>query len=150
MTSPAGKILFKKNIPLIMMEHRIPYVATASVSYPHDFVQKIQKASKIKGFKYVHLLTPCPPGWRMPADETVNVGRLAVETGAWVLFEIENSRFSLTGPSVNILEQGKRKSITEYLKVQERYKRMTDESIRMLQEGIDESLKKYIELQKAQ
>jgi len=150
MTSPAGKILFKKNIPLIMMEHRIPYVATASVSYPHDFVQKIQKASNIKGFKYVHLLTPCPPGWRMPADETVNVGRLAVETGAWVLFEIENSRFSLTGPSVNILEQGKRKSITEYLKVQERYKRMTDETIKMLQEGIDESLKKYVELQKAQ
>ena len=149
MTSPAGKILFKKNIPLIMMEHRIPYVATASVSYPHDFVQKIEKASKIKGFKYVHLLTPCPPGWRMPADETVNVGRLAVETGAWVLFEIENSRFSLTGPSINILEQGKRKSITEYLKVQERYKRMTDENIKMLQEGIDELLKKYDELQKA-
>jgi pyruvate ferredoxin oxidoreductase beta subunit len=150
MTSPAGKRLFKKNMPLIMMEHGLPYVATASVSYPHDFVQKLKKASTIKGFKYIHLLTPCPPGWRMPADETINIGRLAVETEAWVLFEIENGRFYLTGPSAIILKQGRRKSINEYLRIQDRYRQMTDKDIEILQVRIDEAWKKYSELQKPQ
>jgi pyruvate ferredoxin oxidoreductase beta subunit len=146
--SPVGKRLFKKDMPLIMMEHKIPYIATANISYPQDFIQKLRKALTHVGFKYIHLYSPCPPGWRISSNETINIGRLAVETGAWALFEIENGRFRLTGPSINILRQGRRKSIREYLRIQERYRQMTDEDIKILEEWIDESWKKYSELQK--
>jgi pyruvate ferredoxin oxidoreductase beta subunit len=148
--SPGGKRLFKKDMPLIMMEHKIPYIATANVSYAQDFIQKLRKALTHVGFKYIHLLSPCPPGWRIPADETIHIGRLAVETGAWPLFEIEDGRFRLTGPSVNILNQGRRKPVEEYLRIQERYRKMTNEDIKIFKEWIDNSWKKYSELQKLQ
>jgi pyruvate ferredoxin oxidoreductase beta subunit len=148
--SPRGKRLTKKDMPLIMMEHNIPYIATANISYVQDFVQKLRKAMTHEGFKYIHLLSPCPPGWRTPADETIHIGKLAVETGAWALFEIENGKFRLTGPSVNLLNQERRKPVEEYLGIQERYKLMTDEDIEIFKEWIDNSWKKYSELQKWQ
>jgi pyruvate ferredoxin oxidoreductase beta subunit len=148
--SPRGKRRIKKDMPLIMMQHNIPYIATANISYAQDFVQKLRKAMTLKGFKYIHLLTPCPPGWRTPADETIHIGKLAVETGSWALFEIENGKFSLTGPSLNLLNQERRKPIKEYLRVQERYKQMTDEDVKIFKEWIDNSWKKYSELQKQQ
>lgn len=148
--SPRGKRLIKKDMPLIMMEHNIPYIATANASYAQDYVQKLRKAMTHKGFKYIHLLTPCPPGWRIPADETVHVGKLAVETGAWALFEIENGKFHLTGPSMNLLKQERRKPIEDYLRMQERYNQMTEEDIGFYRQWINDSWKKYSELQKRQ
>jgi pyruvate ferredoxin oxidoreductase beta subunit len=148
--SPRGKRLFKKDMPFIMMEHKIPYIATANVSYAQDFIQKLRKALTHVGFKYIHLYSPCPPGWRIPADETIHIGRLAVESGTWALFEIEDGRFRLTGPSINILNQGRRKPVEEYLRIQERYRKMTDEDIKIFKEWIDDSWKKYSELQKLQ
>jgi len=145
--SPGGKKLFKKDMPLIMKAHNIPYIATANISYAQDFVQKLRKALTYTGFKYIHLYSPCPPGWRTPADETIHVGRLAVETGAWALFEIENGRFHLTGPSAGLISKEKRKSIENFLKIQERYKLMTDEDIRVFKDWIDDSWKKYAEMQ---
>jgi pyruvate ferredoxin oxidoreductase beta subunit len=148
--SPGGKRLSKKNMTLIMMEHNIPYVATANVSYAQDFVQKLKKAIAHTGFRYIHLFSPCPPGWRIPADETIHIGRLAVETGTWPLFEIENGKFHLTGPSANLLNPEKRKPAEEYLKIQERYKQMTDEDIKLFKESIDDAWKRYAELHKPQ
>jgi len=145
--SPGGKKLFKKDMPLIMKAHNIPYIATANISYAQDFVQKLRKALAYTGFKYIHLYSPCPPGWRTPADETIHVGRLAVETGAWALFEIENGRFHLTGPSASLISKEKRKPIENFLKIQERYKLMTDEDIRVFKDWINDSWKKYAELQ---
>jgi len=146
--SPGGKKLFKKDMPLIMKEHNIPYIATANVSYAQDFVQKLRKALTYIGFKYIHLFCPCPPGWRIPANETVHVGRLAVETGAWALFEIENGRFHLNSPSVNLLNKEKRKPIEEYLRIQERYRQVTGEEIKILEGWVDAEWKRYSELQK--
>jgi pyruvate ferredoxin oxidoreductase beta subunit len=148
--SPAGKRLFKKDMPFIMKEHNIPYIATANISYAQDFVQKLRKALTHVGFKYIHLLSPCPPGWRIPADETISTGRLAVLTGAWPLFEIEHGTFRLTGPSVNLLTKEKRKPLEEYLRNQERYKQMTKEDVQVYKEWIDDSWKKYSQLQKPQ
>ena len=145
--SPGGKRLFKKDMPQIMRAHNIPYIATANISYAQDFVQKLRKALTHKGFKYIHLLSVCPPGWRIPADETIHVGRLAVETGVWVLFEIENGNFRLTGPSLNLLQPGKRKPIEEYLRIQERYREMTDEDVEKLKKWLDYSWKKHSKLQ---
>jgi pyruvate ferredoxin oxidoreductase beta subunit len=145
--APGGKRLVKKDMPLIMMDHEIPYVATANVSYVQDFASKIRKALTFTGFKYIHIFSACPPGWRIPADQTIQIGRLAVETGAWPLLEAVNGKFRLTGPSARILTDEKRRPIEEYLRVQERYKKLTNQDIENLKEMIDQSWKKYARLQ---
>jgi pyruvate ferredoxin oxidoreductase beta subunit len=144
--SPRGKSGVKKDIPLIMMEHGIPYVATACASYPADYIQKLRKAMHHKGLKYIHLLSPCPPGWRFKASETVLVGKLAVETGIWALFEIEDGKFSFTGPSVNLADPGRRKPLEDYLSVQERFRGMTPEDVAVLKKLVDNSWRKYTRL----
>ena len=146
--APTGKRRFKKDLPFIMREHKIPYVATANISYPQDYIQKLRKAQTYEGLKYIHLLSPCPPGWRIPASETVRIGKLAVETGAWVLFEIENGKFRLTGPSVSLVEEARRKPLEEYLKMQERFAKMTPEDIGVLKDWINGVWKRYIQLEK--
>jgi len=49
-------------LPFIIAMHNLPYVATASISYLADFKAKFSKAKSIKGFRYIHLLSPCPLG----------------------------------------------------------------------------------------
>jgi pyruvate ferredoxin oxidoreductase beta subunit len=146
-TTPTGKRQHKKNLPLIMAAHGIPYVATACVSYPQDLVSKLKKAKEIKGTKYVQILAPCPPGWRFPTDKTIEMGRLAVRTGMWALFEIKNGRFKLSGPSMALIDKAKRKPIQEYLEVQGRFRNLGKEEARVIQEWIDDAWEKYKKLQ---
>jgi pyruvate ferredoxin oxidoreductase beta subunit len=135
-TTPAGKREFKKPLPFIMMQHKIPYVATASIAYPFDYQGKVRKAKEIQGFRYLHLLSPCPPGWRFDSSLTIEIARLAVETGIWPLFEVLNGKFSLTGISKTLLE--KRKPIEEYLKLQGRFSELDKKKeIEIMQEAVD-------------
>ena len=143
-TTPAHKHEFNKPMPFIMAMHRIPYVATASISYLADFKAKFAKARNIKGFRYIHLLSPCPPGWKFDANLTMEIGKLAVETGMWPLFEIENGKFSLSSISKPFLDKSKRKPIEEYLKLQERFKGLSKEEIDGINNYID-SMWSYIE-----
>ncbi|BDB98487.1 3-methyl-2-oxobutanoate dehydrogenase subunit beta [Saccharolobus caldissimus] len=135
-TTPAGKREFKKPLPFIMMEHKIPYVATASIAYPFDYQEKVKKAKGIQGFRYIHLLSPCPPGWRFDSKYTIEVAKLAVETGVWPLFEVINGEFRLTSVSKTLLE--KRKPVIEYLKLQGRFAKLSEEDIKVIQEAVDE------------
>jgi pyruvate ferredoxin oxidoreductase beta subunit len=146
-TTPTGKKRHKKNLPLIMAAHGIPYVATACVSYPQDLITKLRKAKEMKGTKYVQILAPCPPGWRFPTDKTVEMGRLAVRTGMWALFEIENGNFALSGPSAALIEKAKRKPLEEYLRMQGRFRSLTREDVIIIQEWIDKMWEKYKKLQ---
>ncbi|NIM99443.1 MAG: pyruvate synthase subunit beta [candidate division Zixibacteria bacterium] len=146
-TTPTGKKRHKKNLPLIMAAHDIPYVATACVSYPQDLITKLRKAKEMKGTKYVQILAPCPPGWRFPSDKTVEMGRLAVRTGMWALFEIKNGDFALSGPSAALVEKVKRKPVDEYLRMQGRFRSLTREDVIIIQEWIDEMWEKYKKLQ---
>ncbi|AWR98046.1 3-methyl-2-oxobutanoate dehydrogenase subunit beta [Acidianus sulfidivorans JP7] len=146
-TTPEGKREFKKLMPFIMAEHKIPYVATASIAYPFDYQAKVRKAKQIKGFRYVHLLSPCPPGWRFDSSLTIEIAKLAVETGIWPLFEIENGEFRLTSISKTLLDKKNRKPITEYLKLQGRFAKLNEKEIKEIEEGIDdmwEEIKSYI------
>lgn len=136
-TTPPGKKSFgenkqKKNMALIMAAHEIPYVATASISYPEDYMRKVKKAMEIDGPSYIHLHQPCTTGWRFPPSKTIEVGRLAVESGAWLLYEIENGEFRITYRPVE------RRPVKEYLKMQGRFKHLTDEEIQKIQDYIDE------------
>jgi pyruvate ferredoxin oxidoreductase beta subunit len=130
-----------------MAAHGIPYVATACVSYPQDLITKLRKAKEMKGTKYVQILAPCPPGWRFPTDKTVEMGRLAVRTGMWALFEIENGDFALSSPSAALVEKAKRKPVEEYLRMQGRFRNLTKEDIVTIQEWIDKMWEKYKKLQ---
>lgn len=137
-TTPEGKREFKKPMPFIMAEHKIPYVATASVAYPFDYQAKVRKAKSIHGFRYIHLLSPCPPGWRFDSSLTVEIAKLAVETGIWPLFEIEYGEFRLTSVSKTLLDKSKRKPVEEYLKLQGRFSKLKSEDIKRIQDYVDE------------
>jgi len=132
-----GKKQYKKDMPSIMAAHQIPYVATACSSYPHDLFQKISKARKKKGTRYIHILCPCPPGWQFDMDKTVEIGKLAVRSGIWILYEIENGLFKLTGESCNVVDPSKRISVKEYIKFQGRFRHLTEKQIETLRKLID-------------
>jgi pyruvate/2-oxoacid:ferredoxin oxidoreductase beta subunit len=130
----AGKIEYKKNIPRIMIAHEVPYVATCSISHPADFLRKLEKAKNTKGFRYLQILSPCPPGWRMEADQGVKAAKLAVDTGLWTLFEYENGKFTITvKPKMTPLE--------EYLKMQGRFRHLKSEEIELLKKWIQDKWK---------
>ncbi len=145
-TTPTGKKERKKNMPFIMAAHRIPYVATACPSYPMDFVSKLRKAKEIKGTKYIHVLAPCPTGWRYDSSKTVEIGRLAVQTGIWALYEIENGKFRLNFPSDRLVDKAKRKPVKEYLSMQERFRHLTEADVEKIQMWVDEDWEYYRKL----
>lgn len=146
-TTPFGKKQQKKNVPMIMAAHDIPYVATAITSYAKDLYEKVKKAKDIEGTKYIHILAPCPPGWRFDMESTVEIGKLAVETGMWVLYEVENGDFKLSSPSKRLLDSSKRKPIQEYIKLQGRFKDVKDEEIQELQRLVNKHWEKYKKLE---
>jgi pyruvate ferredoxin oxidoreductase beta subunit len=121
-TTWKGKVEQRKDMPGIVMAHRLPYVATASPSYIEDLYRKVQKAASISGPKYLEFHIPCAPAWRFPMERTVEMGRLAVETGAWALFEAENGSVEFNLRSKQILDgKVQRKPIEEYLEPQGRF-----------------------------
>lgn len=135
-TSPQGKASFgedrpKKNMPMIMAAHGIPYVATASISYPEDYMRKVKKAAEVDGPAYIHLNQPCTTGWGFDSAKTIEIGRLAVETGFWPLYEIENGEFKVT------YKPTERKPVIEYLKAQKRFRHLEEEQIEIIQEMIN-------------
>ena len=146
-TTPTGKREHKKDVPMIMAAHRIPYVATAIPSYPMDLIRKLRKAKEMRGTKYIHILSPCPTGWRYPGSKTIEIGKLAVETGLWALYEIENGVFKLSPPSARLLDKEKRKPVELYLKAQGRFRHLTDEDIAEIQRWVDAAWEKYKKLQ---
>jgi pyruvate ferredoxin oxidoreductase beta subunit len=143
-----GKKQPKKNIPMILAAHDIPYVATCSSGYPQDIFQKVSKAKELNGHgvRYIQILTPCPPGWGFSTEETIQIGKLAVETGFWPLYERIHGYLILSPPSKRLLDKSKRKDIREYLKMQNRFKKLTEEDYRVWELYID-SLWKNLELE---
>jgi len=89
-TTIFGKKEMRKDIDEIMRAHNIPYQATLSPSHPMDFIKKLEKAKKIKGFRFLHVICPCPSGWKFDPSKSIEIARDAVESGMWVLYEIEN------------------------------------------------------------
>ncbi len=149
-TTPEGKKVNKKNMPKILEAHGIPYVATANAAYPLDLFEKFKKAKDIKGPKYFHILSPCPPGWGYEPKDTIIIGRLANETGFWPLYEVINGEFEISKPSKRYLDPSKRKPITEYLKTQKRFKSIDEKTISVYEEYINimwKDIKKRIEYQ---
>ena len=134
-TTPVGSVIagqqtYKKNVPAIVADHEIPYVATASISYPFDYMAKIKKAMEAKGPSYIHVYSVCPTGWRSKPEIGIELGRLAVETGVFPLYEVENGLWRMTKTVKEL------KSVREYLKPQGRFRHLSDEVVDRIQEMI--------------
>jgi len=137
-TTPLGKEANKKEIPLIIAQHKVPYVATSSVAYPMDLRAKMEKAKGIKGFRYIHNVMPCPTGWRFNPAKSIEVTKLMVDTWAWPLYEVENGVLKL-----NV--KPKQKPVVDYLKPQNRFRHLTDDQIQGIQANIDEKREMLLE-----
>lgn len=120
---PAVKHENKKDIMWIMMGHGVPYAATATISYADDLIAKVKKAAGIKGFRFLHILTPCVAGWGYRSELTVEMSRLAVETGVFPLLEIEQ------GTKLTITKKPKPEPLEKYIKAQGRFKHMNPSDI---------------------
>jgi len=141
-TAPAGTISsgeksWKKNMPEIMAAHNIPYVATACPSYPLDLIRKVEKARSIKGPSYIHCLTPCLNGWRTPPHMAVALGRLAVETGMFPLYEVENGHYCFSPEA-----PAKLRPIQDYFKFQGRFRHLNNEEIHDIQKRVEAEYEK--------
>ena len=134
-TSPAGKVstgqvTWKKNMPAIAAAHNIPYVATACPSYPFDLMEKVKRGLQCGGPAYLHILSACPTGWRCAPDISVRIGRLAVETAIFPLYEVINGEYKLS------MDFPKLRPVNEYLKLQGRFRHLNDDSIKYIQERV--------------
>jgi len=143
-TSPAGKVsmgqaTWKKNMPAIAAAHGISYVATACPSYPFDLITKVRKAVAIEGPSYIHILAVCPTGWRAPADSTIELGRLAVETGIFPLYEVEVGKYTLNFDFPEL------RPVEDYLKRQGRFRHLSPEMVSKVQERVNSE---YAELKR--
>lgn len=121
-----------------MFAFNASYLATASVSYPEDFVKKLRKAQTIPGFKFIELMTPCPANWRFDSSYTIEIGRLAVETGIWPLWEMENSIVNLTKRPLRL------EPVERYIELQGRFS-MPKEKIQAYQEFVNKRWKMLLE-----
>ena len=141
-TSPAGKksigqFSWKKNMPAIAAAHNIPYVATACHSYPFDLLAKVKRAIETPGPAYLHVMSVCPTGWRCPTDMTIRMGRLAVETGAFPLYEIINGKCKMS------IDLPQLKPLRDYTKPQGRFRHLSEAVLDQIQERV---VKEYTEL----
>jgi pyruvate ferredoxin oxidoreductase beta subunit len=133
----------KKDFLKIMEAHQIPYIATATPAYPIDLYDKFVRAKRIKGSRFIHIHTPCPPGWQYPTKDTIRIGRLAVDTGLCVLFEVENGKFRFTGRSRTLAEKGNKLPVVHYVEKQGRFKKMSIEQLNQLQAWVDDRWEEY-------
>lgn len=95
-TTPHGKPEQKKDIMAIMAAHRIPYAATLSIAHPVDFRQKLLRAFEIRGMRFLLIHSPCPTGWKSEPADSLELVRLAVQSGLFPLYEIfDGERYRL-------------------------------------------------------
>ncbi|MFC1987204.1 pyruvate synthase subunit PorB [Chloroflexota bacterium] len=135
-TAPAGKmsigqITWKKNMPAIAVAHDIPYVATACPSYPFDLMEKMARGAAVNGPAYIHIFNVCPTGWRCVPSQSIEIGRLAVQTGIFPLYEVENGQYKLS------VKPAKLKPVQDYLKLQGRFRHLSEETIKTIQDRVD-------------
>nr|MBC8361686.1 pyruvate synthase subunit beta [Candidatus Desulfatibia profunda] len=122
----------KKNMVEILAAHRIPYAATASIAFPEDMIRKFDKARQMKGgTRFLHVFASCPTGWRVPSELSVKIARLAVQTNIFPLYEVEN------GVNYTLNYRGARPA-ADYMKVQGRFKHLSDADFLKIQQMVDE------------
>ena len=136
-TTPVGKTgrmkrEEKKDLMGIVLAHNIPYAATASIAFPEDFTKKLEKARSIHGPRFFHVLAPCPPGWKYPPEHTVRLGRMAVDSRVFPLYEVVDGRYRITR------KPGRPTPVAEYLRLQGRFSHLDEAQVATIQTRVDE------------
>lgn len=127
-----GKIQNKKDFPMIMAMHDIPYMATANPAYIQDLVKKVEKAKEVKsGLAYIHVYNPCLTGWGIKAYESIEVARLAVKSNFAPLYEVENGKFTINMNIKNPIP------VKDYLTRIKKFSHLSEEEIQELQKVTD-------------
>ena len=134
-TTPAGpggllKSTGKKHLMEMLVDNGIAYGAAVNIAYPEDVVAKIKKAKTIRGTKFIHALSACPPGWKIDPSKSIETARLATQCGMFPLYEVEGGRWSMP-------RDLKSKPVEEYLRGQGRFKHLTPEMIEEIQRVVD-------------
>jgi pyruvate ferredoxin oxidoreductase beta subunit len=138
---------WKKNVaPLMAIGHpTCRYVATISTSYALQAMNVVRRALSIGGPTFVHCLNPCPKGWDFDPVQAHELGELAVNTGIWPLYEIENGVVKLYGKSKQIADgKFKRLPVRDYLEKQGRFNHFIDEDTEFFQSKVDEMWTKWL------
>jgi pyruvate ferredoxin oxidoreductase beta subunit len=137
-----GKAEWKKPICEIIAAHKIPYVASATIGYPQDLYQKVRKALENQP-SFLHVLSPCPTGWKFDSSLSVKLSRLAVETRMWVLYEIEKGRLSINR------KVDSPRPVEEYMGLQGRFKHLDAPQIKDIQEHTNSEYDRLVEIEKS-
>lgn len=122
----------KKDMLAIMAAHRIPYAATASVAYPVDLLEKVRKAKAVSGTRFIHILAPCPPGWKFSDERSIELARLAVRSRVFPLVEVANGtdwRFTLEPEPA---------TIETYVQPQGRFRHLTEQQIEVIKLSVEQ------------
>ena len=122
-----------KRQPSVALANEFTYVATACPSHPFDLIEKVRRAWDAKGNSYVHILCPCPIGWEFPYENTVRLGRMAVETLLFPLYEIAGGFYHIT------VEEPQPRPIADYIKRQKRFSHWKDTQVSALQNEINDA-----------
>lgn len=147
-----GKQQLNKNMLKIMEAHGLSYIALTSMSHPRDIFEKFKKAREFngKGVRYIEILGTCPPGWGFPTNKSVELARLAVETGYWPLLERIDGKLHISKSSQRYMDKEKRKDIREFLKPQARFKHFQEADYKVWEDYIDNlwiNIKNELDLQ---
>lgn len=142
-TNPSGKTTWPKNLVDLVASHNVPYIATASLAYLKDFREKVQKAKQRKGFRFLMIDGPCPPGHKYPPEMSVEMSRLAVETKLFPLVEVENGEYTVNYiPKTNV-------PVEHLLKAQGRFapvfSKNAGSNVKKIQNWVDREWEKLIQ-----
>jgi len=110
----------KKDMIAIALAHGLKYVAETTIGYPEDIIQKVKKAAGTEGPSYIQILTSCIPGWGINANQAINMGKLASESGLYPVFEYIDGKL-MNSKKIDIDYE---KKLENYLKSQERFKHL--------------------------
>ncbi len=122
----------KKKIIDIMAAHSIPYIASASVAFPEDLIRKFQKAREIKGTRFLHVFAPCPTGWKIPPELSVEMARLAVTSKIFPLLEVTEQ-----GRKWEVWKDFEPTPLRDYIKAQGRFRHLNDEEIAWVEREVE-------------
>lgn len=116
-TSLGGKQEQKKDILAIMAAHRIPYAASISLAHAADTLRKLRQALDLRGFRFLHVLSPCPTGWKSEPALGMELLRLAVRSGLYPVFEVFDGKRHV----INIEPDFSDEALGMYLSLQRRF-----------------------------
>ena len=141
-TTPTGRVGQQKDIAEIVEAHDPAFMATASPAFLQDLKRKTRAGLDAEGTAFIHMHSPCPPGWRMDTADTIDVAQRAVKSGLWVLYERERGgSFTINQPSKAAFKNPG--DVEEYVEMQGRFDTAKVGDIASLREDAEANIEHF-------